>query len=608
MNIVAFVLSVFPAFFSFLQGGCAGGCAGGMMRLSQSFGGSVDRDFALLGATGIGVMLAALLAMIGGSLALARKKGAAVFLMISVGLCALAYLGGFGDASIWGILYTFAAVCAAADAKEHQKAEATSPSHPGSQSPDFTGQTQERDAWPSPGTPGGGASGAVSRSPKENGSIAGLETEALVKRAFLFLEDGSFPMAIQYLEQALNQDPENSQAYLGLLMTELSARSEEDLRNHPTPLEDNRNYQRAVRFADEEGKACLAELVRANRERIERQRTEELEARYTQALELKSRARCVSDYRQLATLFGELGSYRDSEACRIMAEGKRREYERKANKMNIIVLSSFLMALIIVIVFLNRESLTSFFRSKLPQETSAPSLRSTPVQKTEKPVPQVPDRTEHPAPPAASGGQGTSPETIMVLGIRERAITLYERPDLNGPIVGSLPSNHVFPILEAWVDPSTSKRWYRAASQKHGRGWIPEDGVRLEGQEEILSDFVEYGEESFNSMRREAEEDERLLQRFITEKRIPSHVVASGRIYLVRSYGYSLMEVRGSKVNLRREPNTRSAVIIQMNEGYPVNADAYWTSADGRETWFYVRTPDGKEGWIFGEFTKDRPR
>ena len=62
------------------------------------------------------------------------------------------------------------------------------------------------------------------------------------------------------------------------------------------------------------------------------------------------------------------------------------------------------------------------------------------------------------------------------------------------------------------------------------------------------------------------------------------------------------------KVNLRREPNTRSEVIMQMNEGYPVDADAYWTRADGRETWYYVRTPDGREGWVSGSFVGDRPR
>lgn len=625
MNIVAFVTASFSALLSFLQGGCGTVLAGGGIRLAEFLGMAPDHDLERLILSGFAVVIAAPLALIGGGLALARKRSAGVVLAISAVLCALAYQGGFKDAAIWGICYFVAAVFAYLDTEnlkpKQLKIRQTREVRLFQLEPHTSSDTAIRDEEMSPSPRGQ----TQSKHPLQVDIGApqytyepttGFETDALVTRAFLFLEDGDFSRAGQYLEQALNQDPENSSAYLGRLMVELKVCSEEELSNCPSPLEDNRNYQRAVRFADEPNRVRLAELARANLERSERQRAEDLEAQYTRAIELKSRARYVSDYTQLTTLFGDLGNYRDSEAqteqCRRISEEKRRQSNKSIMRFSILTLISALLGGLFIF---GKERLTFFSASPPSQEAPVSSIQTvSQAQKAEKTSTKV--EPEYPAPerggysvhPSASGEAGQSPETIMALGAREQTISIYENPDLHSSIVGSLPSNHVFPIIEAWVDPNAHKRWYRVASENNGRGWIPEDGVRLEGEEEILSDFLEYGEESFNNMRRDAEEDEQRLRRFITDKRLPSHVVAGGHLYLVRSYGYSLMEIRGNKVNLRREPNTRSGIIMQMNEGYPVDADAYWTSADGRETWYYVRTPDSREGWVFGEFIRERPR
>lgn len=625
MNIVAFVIASFSALLSFLQGGCGTVLAGGGIRLVESLGMAPDRNMERLILSGFAVVTAAPLALIGGGLALARKRSADVVLAISAILCALAYQGGFKDAAIWGICYFIAAVFAYIDTKnlkpDQLKIRQTWAERPFQPEPQTSSDTAIRDEETSP-TPRGQTQNEhplqvdIGAPQYTYEPITGFETDALVTRAFLFLEDGDFSRAEQYLEQALKQDPENSPAYLGRLMVELKAHSEEELRNCPSPLKDNKNYQRAVRFADESNRVRLAELVQANLERSERRRVEELEARYTRAIELKSRARYVSDYTQLMTLFGDLGTYRDSEAqteqCRRISEEKRRQSNKSIMRFSILTLISALLGGLFIFC---RERLTFFPSSTPSQEAPVSSVQTvSQAQEVEKnstkaePVYPAPEREGYSVRPSASGEAGQRPETIMALGVREQAISLYEKPDLRSSIVGSLPSNHVFPIIEAWVGPNAHRRWYRVASEKSGRGWIPEDGVRLEGEEEILSDFLEYGEESFNSMRREAEEDEQMLRRFITDKRLPSHVIAGGHLYLVHSYGYSLMEIRGNKVNLRREPNTRSGIIMQMNEGYPVDADAYWTSADGRETWYYVRTPDSREGWVFGEFIRERPR
>lgn len=51
----------------------------------------------------------------------------------------------------------------------------------------------------------------------------------LLKRAFIFLEDGNWKDADEYCERVLDIDPENAQAYLGKLMAELKVHKQDDL-------------------------------------------------------------------------------------------------------------------------------------------------------------------------------------------------------------------------------------------------------------------------------------------------------------------------------------------------------------------------------------------
>ena len=71
----------------------------------------------------------------------------------------------------------------------------------------------------------------------------------LLKRAFMFLEDGDWKSANEYCEKVLDQDPENAEAYLGKLMADLKVKKQEQLRDLRTPFESNGNYRKAIRFA-----------------------------------------------------------------------------------------------------------------------------------------------------------------------------------------------------------------------------------------------------------------------------------------------------------------------------------------------------------------------
>ena len=75
--------------------------------------------------------------------------------------------------------------------------------------------------------------------------------QSLIRRGNLALEDGKWNDANQFFNDALNADPENAEAYLGLLMAELHVCHREDLVNQKQPFDDKKNFQKAIRFGDE---------------------------------------------------------------------------------------------------------------------------------------------------------------------------------------------------------------------------------------------------------------------------------------------------------------------------------------------------------------------
>ena len=80
---------------------------------------------------------------------------------------------------------------------------------------------------------------------------ASANVETLLKRAFLFLEEGSFQKAEDYIERILDQCPEEPRAYLGKLMIECGAKKEEDLANAEWRIDRSSNYGNAKKFGDD---------------------------------------------------------------------------------------------------------------------------------------------------------------------------------------------------------------------------------------------------------------------------------------------------------------------------------------------------------------------
>lgn len=112
----------------------------------------------------------------------------------------------------------------------------------------------------------------------------------LLKRVYLFLEDGEFDKADEYCERILDEGPECAEAYLCKLCVDLEVDSPENLSKCIVDFEGNKNYQKVLRFGDEDTisklNSCLIaakqnftnEIARRNLE-IERQNQRLLEKR-----------------------------------------------------------------------------------------------------------------------------------------------------------------------------------------------------------------------------------------------------------------------------------------------------------------------------------------
>ena len=139
----------------------------------------------------------------------------------------------------------------------------------------------------------------------------------LLKRAFMFLEDGDFASADEYCEKVLDNDPECAEAYLGKLMVELKVQKREQLAAVFEPFTNSGNYKKAVRFADSRLSAELGYYLEEIKKRKENERFEKI---YVQSKAAMNSAKTEKDFISAAGLFDEIAGYKDSatlaEDCR----------------------------------------------------------------------------------------------------------------------------------------------------------------------------------------------------------------------------------------------------------------------------------------------------
>ena len=149
----------------------------------------------------------------------------------------------------------------------------------------------------------------------------------LLKRAFMFLEDGNWAEADTYCEKVLDQDPENAHAYLGKLMAELRVHRQDDLANREQPFDRKINYQKAIRFGEGSLSSALKGYIDHINERNEQAENARRTRIYNGAVSAMNAAKTESAYKAAADMFRSIHRFKDSDAlveqCLEKAENAR---------------------------------------------------------------------------------------------------------------------------------------------------------------------------------------------------------------------------------------------------------------------------------------------
>lgn len=135
-------------------------------------------------------------------------------------------------------------------------------------------------------------------------------TAPLLKRAFIFLEDGDWDSADEYCEKVLDIDPENAQAYLGKLMVELRVRKQEKLKGQAEAFDHSNNYQKAIRFADDKLKTALISYIDYINTRNE---NAHLDSIYAHAKNAMNAANTEDAFKAAADTFATIHDFRDAD-------------------------------------------------------------------------------------------------------------------------------------------------------------------------------------------------------------------------------------------------------------------------------------------------------
>ena len=207
-------------------------------------------------------------------------------------------------------------------------------------------------------------------------------TEALLKRIFLFLEDGNFARADEFCEKVLNIDPENGEAYLGKMLVGLQIRKRENLGESQRRLDQFDDFAKMMRFGNE---ALKAEVNGYNQKIIERQEQEAERRRQLQEQEAErqrqllkqeaerqrqlkaeldeqtyqnavaeiQKAKRSSELRHALNQLKEISPYKDAAAHIKAAETKLEQIVKAERRKKMMLIAVTVAAVIVVITLVN---------------------------------------------------------------------------------------------------------------------------------------------------------------------------------------------------------------------------------------------------------------
>ena len=145
-------------------------------------------------------------------------------------------------------------------------------------------------------------------------------TETLLKRVFIFLEDGNWDDADIYCEKVLDLDPENAKAYFGKMLANLKVHCEEDLESSKIDFEDNENYRKIKKYGDKDFVTKIENYLNSIQSQM----------KYEAAISAMGKASTEDDFSLAAQMFNSLIGYKDSELCYNECLRKGEEIRKKA--------------------------------------------------------------------------------------------------------------------------------------------------------------------------------------------------------------------------------------------------------------------------------------
>ena len=663
MNIVAFALSLFSAIFSgvtVLAGAAVPGWAA-----SSTVG---------LQVAGVVVMFSSLWGLVGGGMALTRRERASILLGVDAGLAAAAFFLGLHSAAVWAVLYLLAAIMARLDVNALREDPSALAARTDGEPPRLPGMLRAMHVFLEAPVEGEEQEldGRVqllrddALQPIE--SLVGVETGALVRRAFIFLEDGEFARADQYLEQALTQDPENSRAYLGKLMVELGARTPEALADAPL-FEQSRLFQRALKYAGDEERASLNGYVEARDRRLERLREErqaELEGRYKRAQALSASARTQEDLDELMKLMESLEGYKD---VRELVEDAQRgietreRYDEAVSMLESAETPADYDKLTAVLEELGSYRDTPALAARARMERRYAELVALKDRaRTEEELEEIAEHFDgfgsyRDAQQLAADARRLSKEArraAKIAAARRGVLRRWVRRALvaaalvcfvllgggrwlaglfgyvpapkEGPVTAQPERvKEILPLKEGAKEPDKAKEVTRPHEDEVSPGTVavpvvpsraPEPptspdpsepaGPAVQEEGAAVSGSVSLPARSAKASH-EASADARIAVARAASSE-PEALPASADDQPGAASGdagaAAPMRVSGSRVNLRSAPNLTAQVLARMSRGDLVDATESRTAADG--VWYHVSTDRGIEGWISGRYLRDR--
>ena len=197
-----------------------------------------------------------------------------------------------------------------------------------------------------------------------NNSLLLFPIDSLIKRAFFIIEEGDYAKAAHFIEHILNREPENAEAYLARLLIDLKLKTIDDLQNLKINLNDNINYKRTIKFANDE----LREKMRLLETNIAKNKSTDsveddddgaIERKYQSAVEIYQREKPnrrvkVRDYQEALFLLSDISNYKESTTIIEDVENYLEYYKQEKQQENfakafLVFLGSFL-AIVVTLV------------------------------------------------------------------------------------------------------------------------------------------------------------------------------------------------------------------------------------------------------------------